>query len=429
MRPTELRGVLRYVKDYKDRIIVLSLDGAVVSHSNFSNLLMDIAVMRSLNIKVAIVHGAASEMERIARGCDCKLSDLSGSGITDAKTLEIAQQASHKISQTILEGLASVDLNGAITNALEAHPLGIIKGVNHEFSGKVQSVDTGFLLSLIDNEIIPIIPCIIGNGNQELFRVNSDNICWNVASKLKAIKIVFLTDNPGFYLEGNLVRQISTADLESIVKKTSQEKTVSVSMRSKLQSCYLACTAGVSRAHLVNGTSDGDLLKEIFSTEGVGSLVFTNEFDDIRPAELNDVSEMLAMTQSAINNEEILSRSRNELINNLKDYYVLLSRDQIAGCVALHADHDSNVGELAFLFVHPNFENKGIGSRLVRFIEDLAKKSGLDLIIALSTQTYSFFVRKSGFSEGSIELLPDERKSTYLANGRKSKILFKRISS
>lgn len=409
-------------------MVVLSLDGTVVSHANFSNLMIDIAVMRSLNIKVAIVHGAAGEMEKIAGSSNSELSDLYGNGITDAATLDIARQASNKISQAILEGLASVDLKGAITNALEAHPLGIKKGINHEYSGKVERVDTDFLHSLIDHGIIPVIPCIVGNGNQQVFRVNSDNICSIVASHLKAIKIVFLTQYPGFYWDNKLIRQISAGELKSVIDQAKKDNTFPPSMLSKLESSYRACKTGVSRAHIINGTSDGDLLNEIFSTEGIGSLVFSNEFDDIRPAKIDDVTGLLTLTQSAVDNEEIVPRSRTELINNLEDYFIFTTADQIAGCVALHVEPDSLIGELAFLFVHPDFENQGIGSKLVRFIENQAQKLGLTSIIALSTQTFSFFVQKSGFNEGSLDILPENRRSVYLKNGRKSKILFKTIA-
>lgn len=426
MKATELRGVLRYVKDFKDKVVVLSLDGGVVNHSNFSNLMVDIAVMRSLNIKVAIAHGAAGEMESIASQENVQLSDLFGNGVTDQPTLEIARRASNKISQLILEGLASVDLKGAIPNGLEAHPLGILKGIDHQFSGKIENIDGDFFQSLLDHNIIPIVPCVVGNGDQSFYRVNSDQACTALASKLKAIKIVFLTQCDGLEMNGNLIRQVSSSELEKTLSQSGGDS-VSESLLSKLRAAARACRSGISRVHVINGTRDGDLLNEMFSTEGVGTLIYSNEFDDIRQARIEDIRGLLSLTQSGVDNEELIHRSKNDLESHIDEYFIFWSGNQIVGCVALHVFAESKQGELAYLFVHPDFENQGIGRKLVRFVENKARDAHLNSLFALSTQTFSFFVQKSGFKEGAAELLPEGRRDIYFASGRKSKILVKNI--
>ena len=195
---------LRYVREFKDKFVVLAIDGSVINHPNFSNVLVDVAVLRSLNIKIGIVHGAAHEIERIANSTHVTLSDFLGNGVTDEQTLKIAMQASNNMSQKILEGLASVDLKGAITNSLEAHPLGILKGVNHAYSGKVEKVDKSFVQTLLDHNIIPVMPCVAGNGENSFYRINSDQVAVSLATQLQAIKIIYLTSYSGLEEKGQL---------------------------------------------------------------------------------------------------------------------------------------------------------------------------------------------------------------------------------
>lgn len=425
MRPTELRGVLQYVPKFRDKFVVLCLDAAVVMHPNFANLLVDIAVMRSLNIQVGIVHGAGGEMDRIARESNLILSDLVGSGITDAVTLDIAVQASNRISQTILEGLASVDLKGAITNAVEAHPVGILKGIDHQFSGKIERVDSAFFHSLLQNNIIPVVPCITGNGQRALFRINSDQAAYSIAVNLNAIKIIFLTQDPGLVVNGELVKQISSSDVEELLGRPPVD--LSPSMTSKLRFASRACKSGISRVHLINGTHDGDLLHEIFSPEGIGTLIYSNDYQQIRQATKVDVRALMAMTQAGVEADELIARSRKDIEEHIGDYYIFISNGQIVGCVAFHVEEGSQIGELAYLFVHPDHENQGIGKKLVKFVEEKARQKGLHSLVALSTQTFSYFVQKGGFIEGGPDDLPSRRKSKYFSSGRKSKVLIKHL--
>lgn len=424
MRPTEIRGVLRYVREFKDKFVVLAIDGSVINHPNFSNVLVDVAVLRSLNIKIGIVHGAAHEIERIANKTHVTLSDFLGNGVTDEQTLKIAMQASNNMSQKILEGLASVDLKGAITNSLEAHPLGILKGVNHAYSGKVEKVDRSFVQTLLDHNIIPVMPCVAGNGENSFYRINSDQVAVSLATQLQAIKIIFLTSYSGLEENGQLVRQLPSQEAEAMTKRLNEDN-CPMTILSKLKFSVRACKSGVSRIHIIDGTIDGNLLHEVFSKDGVGTLIYSNDFENIRQARTEDIRSIISLTQSAVDDEELIHRSRNEIENQIEDYYLFIMDGQLLGCIALHQDSSGQLAELAYLYVHPNHENQGIGRKLIKFIERKAQELGIKILFALSTQTYSFFVQKAGFQEGSIEDLPAARTEKYLQNGRQSKVLIK----
>src|ERR1700757_932463 len=154
---TGLREILRYVPQFRDKVFVIAIDGAIVENDNFSNLLLDIALLRSLRIEVALVHGAGHQIRRLAELTGQSPSNIDGTGVTDATTLQLALTAANRVTHEILEGLSANDLRGAYGNALVAHPAGILHGVDHQFTGRVERVDTELLHSLMVREIIPVI--------------------------------------------------------------------------------------------------------------------------------------------------------------------------------------------------------------------------------------------------------------------------------
>src|SRR2546428_10185186 len=141
MKPTDLRGMLQYIPRFREKVFVVAIDGAIVTDENFANILLDIAVLRSLNIRVVIVHGAAAQLRLLAEQQGIKPSNLDGGGITDSETLKLALTAANRLTHEILEGLAANDLRAVSTNGIVAHPLGILGGVDHLLTGKVERVD------------------------------------------------------------------------------------------------------------------------------------------------------------------------------------------------------------------------------------------------------------------------------------------------
>src|SRR5881296_1722297 len=166
------------------------MDGAIVTDENFANILLDVAVLRSLNIRVVLVHGASAQIQALAAELKIKPSDLDGSGITDADTLKLALTAANRLTHEILEGLSANDLRAASTNAIVAHPMGILHGVDHLFTGKVERVDTELFQTLLGQGIIPVVPPLGFDGDGKTYRVNSDHVGVAVADALKAIKLI-----------------------------------------------------------------------------------------------------------------------------------------------------------------------------------------------------------------------------------------------
>ena len=182
MRPTDLRGILRYVPQFREKTFVIAADGAVVGDENFGNILLDVAVLRSLNIRTVLVHGASAQIQALADEKVSSPSDLEGSGVTDDATLQLALTAANRLTHEILEGLSATDLRGASTNAVIAHPYGIVRGVDHLFTGRIERVDVELLQTILSNGIVPVVPPLGMDGDGRTYRVNSDSVALEVAN-------------------------------------------------------------------------------------------------------------------------------------------------------------------------------------------------------------------------------------------------------
>lgn len=424
MKPTDLRGILRYIPRFREKTFVVAVDGAVVTDDNFSNLLLDLAVLRSLNIRIVLVHGASAQIAALAAERGVTASNLDGAGVTDAATLQLGLTAANRLTHEILEGLATNDLRAVSTNAVVAHPLGIVGGVDHQFTGKVERVDVEFLQSLLGQGIIPVVPPLGFDGDGKTFRVNSDAIALALAEQLKAAKLLFLTTADGLHRQGALFRQIQASELKQQLAKPDD---FAPELLSKARCAVAACEAGVPRVHLLNGTVDEGLLAEVFSNEGIGTLIYANEYQQIRRAMKKDIRHLLQLTKNSVAAAELVKRTRTDLEKRIGDYYLFeIDRNPVA-CVALHVYPDQNKGELAFLFVSPAHENQGIGRKLVQFVEAKGRELNLGEIVTLSTQAFAWFQAKGGYVEGSPDDLPPARRERYDVSGRNSKVLVKKL--
>jgi amino-acid N-acetyltransferase len=434
-RLAELREILRYVPQYRGKAFVIALDGALIEDENFGNLLLDIALLCSLRIGVALIHGASHQIRRLAEQTGQTPSNLDGTGITDAATLQLALTAANRVTHEILEGLAVVDLRGAAGNALVAHPAGILQGVDHLFTGRVERVDTAMLHALLENDIVPVIPPLGCDGEGRTYRLNSDAVAVEVANALKAAKLIYLTTIDGVIVrragaedgpeEEELLRHVPVEDAEAILKKRRDD--VHPSARSKLEHAVKAAHGGVPRVHIINGRVGEGLLAEVFSNEGIGTLVHANEYQAVRAAHKKDARIIHSMIQPSMENDELMRRSRAEIERTIEDYYVFEIDGNPVACAALHFYPEGPKAELACVCVDPNYENQGIGLKLMHFAEAQARAAGAVELFCLSTQAFNYFVQKGGFRLGSPDDLPLARRTVYERSGRRSQVLVKKL--
>jgi amino-acid N-acetyltransferase len=422
---TDLRGILQYIPQFREKTFILAIDGAIVTDENFATLLLDVAVLRSLSIRVVLVHGASAQIKLLAEEQKVQASNLDGSGVTDAATLNLALTAANRLTHEILEGLSANDLRATSTNAIIAHPMGIIQGVDHLFTGKVERVDVEMLQSLLAQGVVPVIPPLGFDGDGKTYRVNSDGVAVAVADALKAIKLIFITTQDGLIYSGKLVRQMLVGELEKLLSQNSAG--FAPEILSKAQHAAAACKVAIPRVHIINGQVDEGLLAEVFSNDGIGTLIYANEYQQIRPAKKKDVRAIQLLTKAAVESDELLKRTRAVIEKSLGDYFIFEIDKNPVACVALHVYPEQKKGELACLYVSASNENQGIGRKLIQFVENKAREMGLGELLTLSTQAFTYFQSKGGFAEGTPDDLPPGRREKYEQSGRNSKVLVKKL--
>ncbi|HMP77051.1 MAG TPA: amino-acid N-acetyltransferase [Kiritimatiellia bacterium] len=425
MKAADLRGILRYTARFRDRLFVLNVDSAVLASDNFRNLLLDISVLRSLNIPLVLVHGCSVQIESLSEELKVPASNLDGMGVTDEPTLRLSILAANRLAHEILEGLSETDQRAVVTNAITAHPAGILDGVDQQFTGQVERVDAEFLTTLLDQGIIPILPPIGFDGNGQTYRVNSDGVALEVSEALRAAKLIHVSTSNGVREAGRLSAQFSVEEADEFIRKHRTE--LDAPMLSKIKHGVRACRNGVQRVHIIDGTQDEALLSEIFSNEGVGTMIHANEYLAIRPARKKDAGMIMKLIRDSVEAQQLLPRTRKALEERIDDFYVFEIDRNVVGCVGLkmYGDGDAKDAELECLYVSEAHENQGIGAKLMLFIEEQARQRGVRRLLALSTQAFNYFTHKGGFKEGSPDLLAPARRAAYDKSGRHSKVLFK----
>ena len=427
MNYDDIRGILRYVPQFRGQKFVVLLDSSLIGHENLQNVLLDLAVLTSLNIKVVVVFGARQQVMDLAARHGVTLTSPDATGVTDDATLEVALDAVSRISTDLLQQLNGVGLRAAVSNAIAAHPAGVIKGRDLGHSGTIDRVETASLQSLIEQGLIPLVPPLGFEGGR-LLRVNSAAVAVQVATSIGAAKLLFVGAGVVENSAGQRIRQLSVEEARALADATPGAEDSEHSQTLLLRHAARACEGGVARVHFLDGKSDDAVLGELFSIGGVGTMVYRDAYHNIRPARRSDVEGIMRMVRQAVDDEELVARSRQEIRASLDRYFVLDVDGTVTGVVALHPWPEHKAAEVACLYVRRTHEGMGYGRKLVQFAEKRAAEAGCERLFALSTQAYNFFENRLGFAPATADDLPPARREKLLKSGRNSRIMVKQLT-
>jgi amino-acid N-acetyltransferase len=426
IKPADLRGILRYVPMFREHVFVIAMDGSVIDHENLQNTITDIAVLRSLNIKVVLVHGIGKQLRDAATRRGITPSDVWGEGVTDTPTFALARETTGAVTQTLIEALSHAGLKTAITNAVRATEVGVIQGRDQQLTGKVDKIDTCLFRHLLDQEIIPVVTPIQCNREGHSLRLNSDQLAAELAIALGASKLVFLTPYPGLIIDGNVAVNIPLNALDALFSKKSVH-CIEERLRSKATCAIRALKNGTARAHILDGLVTGGLLTEIFDKVGLGTMIHANEYEQIRPARKKDAQAIYNITKQGVRNETLAQRTRAHIEQHIEEYYVYEIDESVIGCACLRRYADKRALEVGSVYVQSFYLGRGVGRKLVEYAEMKAAQLGARELFVLTTQSLAFFRDVCGFEEGNLESLPPQRRAEVKSNGRNSRVLFKSL--
>ncbi len=422
VKPTDLRGILKYVPMFRDHVFVLALDGSLVAHENFQNVLLDIAVLRSLNIKVVLVHGVGQQLKSLAKQKQTTISDPHGELKTDAVTLELATEAAAMVSLEVMQGLTRNGLRCATCNGVRSKEIGMVKGEDQLNSGAVDKLDDVLFNKLLDTDTIPVITPIAFSREGTPLRINSDLLASELASKLNASKLIYMTTQDGLQINDQPLTNLPVANLEGLLKSATEQ--IPERLLSKVEHSVKAINAGTPRAHILDGRLFGALLNEIFDKVGIGTMVYSNDYQSIRRAVTTDAHSIYNITQNGVRTETLRERSQESIEDTIADYLVYEIDGSIVACVNLKIYDSGDIAEIGSVYVQAFYQNKGVGRKMVEFACAEAQERGSKRAIAMTTQASKFFSKVCAFEEGTINDLPAERREDYAQNGRNSKVLY-----
>ncbi len=426
-----LRNVAPYVHAHRGRTFVVGFGGELIEAGRLNALVQDLSLLHAMGIRLVLVHGSRPQVQAQMALKALQPRFHQGVRITDAAALECAKEAAGEIRLDIeaafSQGLPNTPMaNSRIRvisgNFVTARPMGIHDGVDFQHTGVVRKVDVEALeFSLAGNALVLLSPLGF-SPTGEAFNLTVEDVAASVAVALKADKLIVVSDTDGVRdRAGRLIPELSLADAERILASGE----VAEEAAAELQDLLRACRGGVARCHLISHALDGGVLIELFTHEGVGTMVSAENLEALREATADDVGGLLKLIEPLEADGTLVKRPR-EVIEREIDHFTVLEHDGlIFGCAALYPFPDTGIGELACLTVHPEYREYGDGERLLKRIESRARAAGLKRLFVLTTRTAHWFLKR-GFAMADIDRLPVERRQLYNWQ-RRSQILVKTL--
>jgi amino-acid N-acetyltransferase len=426
-----LRDVAPYVHAHRGRTFVVAFSGGLVEAGALNGLVHDLSLLNAMGTRLVLVHGSRPQVQAqlALKGLPSQFhQDVR---ITDSAALECAKEASGEIRLDIeaafSQGLPSTPMAHSKVrvvsgNFVTARPLGVIDGVDHLLTGVVRKVDADAIKFTLANGAIVLLSPLGFSPTGEAFNLTMEDVACSVATSVKADKLILLTETEGIRgADGTLKSELTVQDAESMLAAG----TVTGDARFNLEYAIKALKGGVSRAHIVPYALDGSVLVELFTHSGIGTMVASEDLEKMRDATPDDVGGIIKLIEPLEADGTLVKRPR-ELIEREIDRFVVLEHDGfIFGCAALYPFAREQMGELACLTVHPEYQGYGDGERLMKRIEARAKAMGITKLFVLTTRTAHFFIKR-GFKPAALDDLPQERQNMYNWQ-RRSQVLLKQI--
>ncbi|MEE9574870.1 MAG: amino-acid N-acetyltransferase [Gammaproteobacteria bacterium] len=425
------RTAAPYIHAHRGKTVVLQFDGDLIDSEEFAHLVSDIALLNSLGIRLVIVFGARPQIEKLQQQRNVESKIVNGLRLTDAASITCVKEAVGAVRIQI-EALLSMGLPNSpmedaqvkVTsgNFITAKPIGVIDGIDLVFTGEVRRVDTETMTSKLDNNEIVIVSPIGYSPTGEVFNLRATEVAMKIAISLNADKLLYFVPRMELKDEkGEDIHQLTQQEAETMLDNSNVDESIHLQL-----SCGVrACNEGVKRVHFLQQNQEGSLLLELFSRDGVGTLLSAASFDQIRLATIDDVGGILELIQPLEQEGILVRRSREKIEADINDYTVLMRDGTVIACGALHVEQDSKYAELACLAVDKNYQKSGKGEELFLKIEEQAIKKGVEKLFILTTQASHWFLER-GFIEGDIDDLPVSKQEFYNYQ-RNSKVLIESL--
>jgi amino-acid N-acetyltransferase len=426
------RGSSPYIHAHRGRTFVISFGGEAVVDTGFANLVHDIALLHGLGIRLVLVHGARPQIEERLEARGVKTEYIDGLRVTDAAALTCVKEAAGsvrvEIEALLSMGLANspmagVRIRAASGNFVTAKPIGVRNGVDFCHTGEVRRVDATGLEQRLEAGAIAIVPPLGYSPTGEVFNLSAADVAASVAVAIGAEKLISLVEAKGVTDSRNrLITNMAPKEVDELIGR---RKKLPDDLIHHLKAGVIACRSGVKRIHILDRKQDGALLRELFTRDGIGTLITAEPYEEIRTARIDDVVGLLELIEP-LEETGILVRRSRELLETEINGFTLMERDgMVIACAALYPYPKESMAELACVVVHPDYRGDDRGDRLLTHMESRARQQGIKQLFILTTQTAHWF-RERGFVQADLKELPMRKQLLYNYR-RNSKVFIKPI--
>jgi amino-acid N-acetyltransferase len=426
------RAAAPYIHGFRGKTFVIAFGGELVADGDFVQLAHDVNLLNSLGVRLVLVHGVRPQVEARLTENGTAIRYVGGLRVTDDAALACVKEAAGtvrvEIEALLSLGIANTPMAGADIrvasgNFVTAQPLGVRDGVDLLHTGEVRKIDAAAIRRRLDQHDIVLLSPIGYSPTGEIFNLSLEDVAMQAAVELAADKLIFLMEPEGVPGKGKtILNALTVNEARQVLVKT---RKLPEDVTYYLPCAIAACTQGVKRAHLISRHRDGALLSELFTRDGVGTLVTPAPLETLRPATIDDVGGILGLIEPLEREGILVRRSRELLEMEVERFLVLESDGVVAGCAALYPFPEEQAAELACLAVARDFRGRGFGDLLLAEAEKHGKRAGFKRLFVLTTRTEHWFEER-GFVDSSPDRLPQRKQALYNYK-RRSKVLEKTI--
>lgn len=423
-----------YINAHRNKTFVLMFDGEAVQHPNFQHIIHDIALLHSLGIRLVLVHGARPQINENLQQRQIVTPFHGDRRVTTRESLSCVMHAVGsirlEIEALLSMGLANSPMYGARIevisgNFVTAKPYGIREGVDFQLTGEVRSIDSAAIHRHLDNHNIVVLGPTGYSTTGEVFNLLAEEVGTKTAIALKAEKLIFLGERQGLEDDqGRLLREITPNQLDQHIEHYQQTQP---EIALHLQGAKYASQHGVRRVHLLSYSYDGALIEELFTRDGIGTMVTEAHYEEVRMANIGDVGGLINLLRPLEEEGILVYRSRERLENEIGQFAVIERDGTVLACAALYpiptSADEIRSAEIACVAVHPAYRKSNRGSQILHFLEDKAKANGIQQLFVLTTRTAHWFL-EHGFAPASVDDLPNARQALY--NYQRNSMVFKK---
>ncbi len=431
-----IREVFDYICQYKGKTFVLKIEDSLIDHSFFPLLMKDIVQLHDIGIHLIIVAGTRETIKKHLSKAKLHTRIVKGIRITTKEAMAHVKLAAMEVAQIFISHLSAGNANGIMGNWTRARSLGVCDGLDYQYTGHVEKIQSGIVHKLLSQDFIPVIYNIGMNATGDCYNLNSDQIARQVCLELDIEKLFFIRAQdaipttglelpPGSQVhpDGKIFSNMDISHVDFMLGQNKDRLSFENQTLLAYSKAVIDRSKGLNRVHIIDGRCEGRLLQEVFSSIGGGTLIYGNQYAHIRQATLEDVPEVLHLLDGYIKKGNLVMRTASDIKNKIHAYHIYAVDHAVYGCGALYELGDW--GEIGAVAVSDSYKSKGIGRGLVQYLIQTARKKHIQNLFLLTTQAADWFF-EFGFVWASPGDLPEPLRERYNPE-RNSRVLLLKL--